>query len=54
LGNYQIGGLALHIGIGLGLPVLYLSQTLPDQNPDRPFSDLSDLDLHYTAPKKRK
>jgi len=59
LGRYDIvdeaglssnrGGIAIHIGIGLGLPLGYVSRTLPD--PNRPFSDLSQLELYWTCPR---
>jgi RHS repeat-associated protein len=43
-----ISGIAIHIGVGAGVPFLYTSVTHPDLN--RPFSDFSNLELYWTAP----
>ena len=43
-GDYQVGGLAIHFGLGFGSP-FFISETLPD--PNRPFSNFSVLELYY-------
>ena len=47
LGNYQVGGLVFHFGLGLGSPFSF-SEIEPD--PNRPFSDFSNLELYYECP----
>jgi len=44
-GNYQVQGLVLHIGVGLGSP-FFFTETLPDQN--RPFSNLINKQSYIT------
>ncbi len=44
-GNYQVQGLVLHIGIGLGSP-FFFTETLPD--PNRPFRNLMNKKLYIT------
>jgi RHS repeat-associated protein len=46
-GNFEVGGITFHLGVGLGAPIFF-STTLPD--PNRPFSNLMDIELYYDNP----
>ena len=46
-GRFDVGGLALHLGFGIGFPI-YLTITQPERN--RPFSNLMEKELFYEKP----